>query len=149
MNKIFIVAVLVSAVGFTQIVNAQIRKIPAEVTNAFSEKYEDAKNVEWRDNLSAFVAGFEQDGNKYEAKFNKKGEWLSTEKGLEISDLPGKVNDGFEKSKYSEWEVKSVYEIELPDDVKQYRVRVAKSDIQQKNLLFNEKGRLLKDNLTL
>ena len=46
MNKIFIVAVLVSAVGFTQIVNAQIRKIPAEVTNAFSEKYEDAKNVE-------------------------------------------------------------------------------------------------------
>jgi hypothetical protein len=42
-----------------------------------------------------------------------------------------------------------VYEIELPADVKQYRLRVAKSDIQQKNLLFNEEGKLLKDNLTL
>ncbi|HTN07461.1 PepSY-like domain-containing protein [Agriterribacter sp.] len=149
MKRLFFLAVLISAVSCMQTVNAQIRKIPAEVTNAFSEKYDDAKNVEWRDNLSAFVASFEQDGNKYEAKFNKKGGWLSTEKQLEISDLSRKVNDGFEKSKYSEWEIKSVYEIELPDDVKQYRIRVAKSDIQQKNLLFNEKGKLLKDNLTL
>ena len=149
MKKMFFVTVLLSAVGFTQIVNAQIRKIPAEVTNAFSEKYDNAKNVEWKDNLTAFVASFERKGDKYEAKFNKKGEWQSTEKELEISDLPRKVNDGFEKSKYSEWEVKSVYEIELPDDVMQYQVHVAKSDIQQKNLLFNDKGKLLKDNLTL
>ncbi len=149
MKKIFFFTVLLSAVSFAQIVNAQIRKIPAEVTNAFSEKYDDAKNVEWKDNLSSFIASFEQHGEKYEAKFNKKGKWQSTEMQLEISDLPGMVNDGFEKSKYSEWEVKLVYEIELPDDVKQYRVRVAKSDIQQKNLLFNEKGKLLKDNLTL
>ena len=149
MKKMFFVTVLLSAVSFTQIVNAQIRKIPAEVTNAFSEKYDNAKNVEWKDNLTAFVASFERKGDKYEAKFNKKGEWQSTEKELEISDLPRKVNDGFEKSKYSEWEVKSVYEIELPDDVMQYQVHVAKSDIQQKNLLFNDKGKLLKDNLTL
>ena len=149
MKKMFFVTVLLSAVSFTQIVNAQIRKIPAEVTNAFSEKYDNAKNVEWKDNLTAFVASFERKGDKYEAKFNKKGEWQSTEKELEISDLPRKVNDGFEKSKYSEWEVKSVYEIELPGDVTQYRVHVAKSDIQQKNLLFNDKGKLLKDNHTL
>jgi hypothetical protein len=149
MKKIFIATLLLGAVSFAQTVNAQIRKIPAEVTNAFSEKYDDAKNVEWRDNLTSFVASFEKDGEKYEAKFNKKGAWQSTEKELEISDLPRKVSDGFEKSKYSEWEVKSVYEIELPGDVTQYRVRVAKSDIQQKNLLFNSKGKLLKDNLTL
>ena len=149
MKKMFFVTVLLSAVSFTPIVNAQIRKIPAEVTNAFSEKYDDAENVEWKDNLTAFVASFERKGDKYEAKFNKKGKWQSTEKALEISDLPNKVNDGFEKSKYSEWEVKSVYEIELPGDVTQYRVHVAKSDIQQKNLLFNDKGKLLKDNLTL
>ncbi|HRO47390.1 PepSY-like domain-containing protein [Agriterribacter sp.] len=149
MKKILLLIVLAGAVSFIQTATAQIRKIPAEVTNAFSEKYDDAKNVEWKDNLNAFIASFEEHGEKYEAKFNKKGKWQSTEKQLEISDLPGIVNDGFEKSKYSEWEVKSVYEIELPGDVKQYRVRVAKSDIQQKNLLFNEKGKLLKDNLTL
>ena len=149
MKRIFFLAMLVSAISVMQAANAQIRKIPAEVTNAFAEKYGGAKNVEWKDNLSVFVAGFEQDGEKYEAKFNKKGKWQSTEKQIEISDLPGVVNDGFEKSKYAEWEVRSVYEIELPGDAKQYRLRVAKSDIQQKNLLFNEEGKLLKDNLTL
>ncbi|HRP30372.1 MAG TPA: PepSY-like domain-containing protein [Agriterribacter sp.] len=149
MKKLFFVAVLVSALGFGNTANAQFRKIPAEVTNAFAGKYHDAKNVEWRDNLTAFVAGFEQDGDQFEAKFNTKGGWLSTEKTLEIADLPEKVNDGFEKSKYSEWEVKSVYEIELPDDETQYRLRVAKSGLQQKNLIFSKKGRLLKDNLAL
>ena len=148
MKKICVM-MIVFAAGFAFNTNAQIRKIPAEVTNAFAEKYGDAKNVEWKDNLSVFVAGFEQDGERYEAKFNKKGKWQSTEKPIAINDLPGVVNDGFEKSKYAEWEVRSVYEIELPADVKQYRLRVAKSDIQQKNLLFNEEGKLLKDNLTL
>lgn len=148
MKKIFVLMIVFSS-GLVFYSNAQIRKIPAEVTNAFSEKYEQAKNVEWRDNLSAFVASFELDDEKYEAKFNKKGNWLSTEKELAISDMPDAVNDGVEKSKYSEWEVKAVYEIELPDNAKQYRVHVAKSNIQQKNLLFNEKGKLLKDNLRL
>lgn len=148
MKKIFVLMIVFSS-GLVFYSNAQIRKIPAEVTNAFSEKYEQAKNLEWRDNLSAFVASFELDDEKYEAKFNKKGNWLSTEKELAISDMPDAVNDGVEKSKYSEWEVKAVYEIELPDNAKQYRVHVAKSNIQQKNLLFNEKGKLLKDNLRL
>ncbi|MCO5241460.1 MAG: PepSY-like domain-containing protein [Chitinophagaceae bacterium] len=148
MKKIFVLMIVFSS-GLVFHSNAQIRKIPAEVTNAFSEKYEQAKNVEWRDHLSAFVASFELDDEKYEAKFNKKGNWLSTEMELAISDMPDVVNDGLEKSKYSEWEVRAVYEIELPDNAKQYRVHVAKSNIQQKNLLFNEKGKLLKDNLRL
>lgn len=149
MNKILFAVILLCSLSLTQTANAQFRKIPAEVTNAFSEKYGAADNVEWRDNLSAFVAGFEQDGEKFEARFNKKGEWLSTEKMIAVSDLPLEVNNGFEKSKYSDWDIKHVFEIELPDDVKQYRVRVAKSELHQKNLLFNRKGRLLKDNLTL
>lgn len=140
---------IVLSIGFVLSSTAQIRKIPAEVTNAFSEKYPEARDIEWKDNLSAFVVSFEKDGENLEARFNKKGEWQSTEKLIEADDLPGKVEDGFEKSKYSDWEVKSIYRIELPQDELQYRLRVAKSDIQQRNLLFNEKGRLLKDKITL
>jgi len=148
MKKILVMMIVVS-IGFVFSSTAQIRKIPAEVTNAFSEKYPDAKDVEWKDNLSFFIVAFEKDGENLEARFNKKGEWQSTEKLIEADDLPGKVEDGFEKSKYSDWEVKSVYKIELPKDELQYRLRVAKSDIQQRNLLFNEKGKLLKDKITL
>ena len=148
MKKIFLLALVLSA-GLTYTVNAQIRKLPAEVTNSFSEKYPDAKNVEWKDKLSNFSAGFEWKDGKYEAHFNKKGEWLSTDKEIDINDLPAKVKDGFDKSKYSDWETKNVYRIDMPDDKINYRVHVSKSTIQKKILLFNEKGKLLKDNLTL
>lgn len=140
---------LIIVAGSAYAVHAQIRKIPAEVTNAFSEKYADAKNVEWKDKLSNFVAAFELDGNKYEARFNKKGEWLNTENEQDINDLTDKVKEGLEKSKYADWEIKSLYKIELPEDKIQYRLHVAKTSVQQKNLLFNESGKLLKDNLTL
>ncbi len=148
MKKILVMT-FVLVFGFVFVSPAQVRKIPAAVTNAFSEKYQEAKNVEWKDRLSWFSVIFEMDEVQYEARFNKKGEWQSTEQEIQMDDLSDKVKDGFEKSKYSDWEVRGVYQIEVPDDKMQFRIRVAKSDIQQKNLLFGENGKLLKDNLTL
>ena len=40
--------------GFTA--GAQIRKIPAEVTDSFTDKYPEAKAVEWKDKLTGFSA---------------------------------------------------------------------------------------------
>lgn len=128
---------------------AQLRKIPAAVTDAFKEKYPHASKVEWKDKVSVFTATFEENDVQYQARFNSKGEWVSTEKELEEAELPSTVKDGLDKSKYAEWPVEKTYKIELPDDVIQYRVSVAKSDIQKKNLLFNSEGRLLKDKITL
>lgn len=147
--KKFFFSILIIGAGLVFTANAQIRKIPAEVTNSFSEKYGEAKNVEWKDKLSNFAATFELNGDKYEAKFNKKGEWINTEKELDVNDLPDNVKDGLAKSKYADWELKSLYKIDLPDDKTQYRVHVVKTSVQQKNLLFNSAGKLLKDNLTL
>ncbi|HXB43014.1 MAG TPA: PepSY-like domain-containing protein, partial [Puia sp.] len=94
---------------------AQIRKIPAEVTEALKVKYPDAENVSWKDKLSVFAASFEMNNEKYEARFTDKGEWKSTEKEITENDLPDQVKDGLEKSKYADWEMKYVYFIELPD----------------------------------
>lgn len=148
MKKIFF-SILVIGAGLIFTANAQVRKIPAEVTNAFSEKYADAKNVEWKDKLSAFAANFDFKGDKLVARFNKKGEWLSTEKELTANDLPSAVKDGLSKSKYAEWETKSTYLLEVPGDKKEYRIHVSKSSVQKKILLFDEDGKLLKDNITL
>ncbi len=128
---------------------AQIRKIPAEVTQALKDKYPNADNVSWKDKLTAFAAIFEMNNEKYEARFTDKGVWKSTEKQIEENDLPAEIKDGFGKSKYADWELKNIYLIQLPEDATQYRILVAKSDIQKKNLLFNSDGKLLKDNLTL
>jgi hypothetical protein len=96
-----------------------------------------------------FAAAFDINGEKMEARFNSKGEWQSTEKEIDDNDLPAGVKDGLNKSKYSDWEVKSVVHIDLPDDKVEFRIQVAKSDVQKKNLLFNSEGQLLKDNITL
>lgn len=130
--------------------DAQIRKIPAEVTDAFKEKYPDASSVEWKDKLTNFVAVFKQDGIQYEARFTKKGFWRDTENAIDTDDLPEEVSAGYGKSKYAEeWKIEAAYKIELPDDKVQYRVVARKSDLQKKNILFSSEGRLLKDNMTL
>ena len=128
---------------------SQIRKIPAEVTEAMKEKYPDAENISWKDKLTSFAASFEMNQEKYEARFSDKGEWKSTEKEINETDLKEEIKDGLEKSKYASWTIQNIYSIELPDDVMQYRILVAKNDIQKKNLLFNSDGRLLRDNITI
>lgn len=128
---------------------AQIRKIPSAVTDSFKEKYPDANGVEWRDKVSVFSAVFSRDGVSYEAKYNSKGEWLNTESELAVDDLPSDVREGFEKSKYADWEIEKIHKIQLPGDKVQYRVLVGKTDIQKKNLVYSSQGRLLKDKITL
>jgi hypothetical protein len=129
---------------------AQIRKIPAEVTEAFKEKYPGASQVEWKDKLTNFVAVFQEDGIQYEARFNKKGEWKDTESAIDTDELPEAVNEGYNKSKYAdEWKIEAAYKIVLPNEKVNYRVLARKSDLQKKNILFNSEGRLLKDNMTL
>lgn len=128
---------------------AQIRKIPAEVTNAFSEKYPNAKSVEWRDKLSGFTASFSEDSSNFMASFNNKGEWEYTEEAIDQEELPEAVKDGFDKSRYRDWNIGLVSRIELPEDEVQFKIEVGKGDIKKRNLYFSSEGRMLKDKLTL
>jgi hypothetical protein len=129
---------------------AQIRKIPAEVTESFKEKYPNASQVEWKDKLTNFVAVFQHEGIQYEARFNKKGEWKDTENAIDTDELPEAVNEGYGKSKYADdWKIEAAYKIVLPNEKVNYRVLARKSDLQKKNILFSSEGRLLKDNMTL
>lgn len=132
-----------------QFANAQLRKIPGAVTESFKSKYATASNVEWKDRLSSYVASFEQDGKKYEAYFDDDGTWKHTDIGIDESDLPSAVTDGFQKSKYTDWTVDRVEKIEKNDGGIEYRLHIKKGDIRKKNLLFSSEGRLLKDKITV
>lgn len=130
--------------------NAQIRKIPAPVTTAFTAKYPDATHLEWKDNITNFQATFtSSDNTKCEAKFDSKGKWKSTEQEITETSLPSAIRDGFAKSKFASWKVKDTYILHYPDKAIQYHIVVAKSDIDKKHLLFNSHGKMLKDNFTL
>lgn len=133
-----------------QAMHAQIRKIPAAVTESFKNKYGSATNVEWKDRLTSYVASFESDGKKHEAYFDDDGSWKQTETAIDQAELPAAVREGFEKSKYSsDWQIEYVERIEKNDGNTEYRVQVKKGDIRKKNLLFTSDGKLKKDKITV
>ena len=146
MKKVFLCSLFLSIVFFAE---AQIRKIPADVTDAFAARYPHATRVEWKDKLEYFEATFELNGSSITANFSSKGEWEGSERIVNFDDLPDEVKDGFQKSKYADWQKKSAYELQELGKPLQYRVYVQKSGLQKKNLYFDINGKLLKESMVL
>ena len=125
---------------------AQIRKVPAEVTNAFKAKFSDAQNVAWKDKVTFFEASFTLNNAEMTADFSGKGEWQETDKKINFDALPNAVKDGFKKSKYADWTPGTVTQIEKNDKGIQYKIYAEKSSVVQKKFLyFNEQGQLVRD----
>ena len=124
---------------------AQIRKIPADVTDAFATRYPHATRVEWKDKQHYFEASFVLNGTSINASFSQKGEWEGSEREMEFDQLPHEVKDGFEKSKYANGQKNAVYELQQHGKPLQYRISVQKSGLQKKNLYFDANGKLTKE----
>jgi len=145
MKRRFLLLLFVLVAAIT---HAQIRKIPAEVTDAFAARYPHAEKVSWRDKVSYFEAQFMLNGFEMSAGFNSKGDWQRTERKIKFSDLPDDVEDGFLKSKYADWEKGSVVEVDEESEPVMYRILV-KKNIQKKYLFFTISGKLNREALTL
>ena len=128
---------------------AQLRKIPAAVTEAMKEKYPDATNIAWDDNITNFEASFDLDGHQQKASFTKKGIWKRTERTLTEEELPEVVKEGLSKSKYTDWDVESYKEINDSNGKLQYRLFIKKNTVQKKYLFFNAEGVLTRDAITI
>ncbi|MEI6946271.1 PepSY-like domain-containing protein [Paraflavisolibacter sp. H34] len=128
---------------------AQLRTIPVQVEDAFKQKYPAAENVAFKDNLVNVHISFELSGEKLTATYNNKGMWKETEKEWTFEQLPADVKVGFEKSKYAEWKVTETKVLYRPDGKERFRVKVEKSDLQKRNLMFSAEGRLIQEGATL
>ncbi len=146
MSKKWIVSFVLVLVMFAA--NAQLRKIPAEVTDAFKAKYETATSVSWRDKLSAFQAEFKIGEKEMKAVFSPKGEWLRTETEYDYNSVPLDVKDGFKKSKYADLNVLAVTRIEEKDKT-EFKIVVKKNEFNKKLLVFSKSGQLISDNGSL
>ncbi|MES1214831.1 MAG: PepSY-like domain-containing protein [Bacteroidota bacterium] len=148
MNRKFLsLAIILSIASLTSF--SQIREIPKPVRETFANQYPKAENTDFKDQLVKVDVSFEQDGEKFTASYNNKGDWKGTEKDWTFEELEGNVKDGFEKSKYADWETTETKVLYLPGGGEQYRLRVKKSDVQKKYLYFNKNGRLLREAITL
>ncbi len=130
-------------------VQAQFRKIPAVVTDAFKARFANASAVEWKDKLTAFEADFKTGDKEMKASFSSKGEWLKTETKHTFNSLPNDVKDGFKKSKYANLTVADATQIDDKDKGVLYKVVVKKNEYNKRNLMFSKTGQLVSDNGTL
>ncbi|MGZ5190380.1 MAG: PepSY-like domain-containing protein [Flavisolibacter sp.] len=138
------------AVMIVNVSLAQMRKVPSSITTLFEAQYPTAQEVEYKDILTSYHVVFLLDGLKMIAKYNNKGEWKETEKEWSFENLSPEIQDGFQKSKYAnEWEVKETSIIILPGNAQHYRIKVEKNDLQKKYLFFSDKGRLIRESLTI
>ncbi len=136
---------------FSLLADAQVRRIPAEVTTAFSKQYPQAIQVEYKDQLKGVTVYFLQDSIKMIARYSNDGTWKETEKATGYEEIPSEIHEGFKKSKYAdgEWKVTEAAIIFMPGNTERYRVKIEKNELQKKNLFFEKNGRLVKESLTL
>jgi hypothetical protein len=143
---------LILLAGFTvtnTAVNAQLRKIPSKVTAGFNAKYPGASKVEWRDRVTSVQANFEIHGTRCEASFDRKGHWKRTEMMMAENTLPLAIKDGWKKSKYRSWKIKSAHVVFYAGGKTHYYIVAARNDLRKKELVFNMRGQLLSDNMTI
>jgi hypothetical protein len=147
--KPLITLVLISCLLFSLPGTAQIRKIPATVTEALQVQYPKASSIEWSDKITGYAATFTEGEKKLVAYYKNDATWERTEEEIEWDALPEEVQQAKEKSKYSEWENGVTQKILLPNDKVQYRIQVVKNDLQKKNLYYTPDGKMLKEKITL
>ncbi|MEO8174777.1 MAG: hypothetical protein ABI581_16895 [Sediminibacterium sp.] len=148
MKKISIL--FLSLCFLTGTLQAQFRKVSSEITNAFSAAYPSATNVTWKDNLTNFEAQFDQSGDHSVAKFTTKGVWMETTRDMKFDNLQAAIKDGFNKSKYNDWEKKEIKEQSVKGKETLYRFHVSKQEtVIDKYLYFNAKGQLVRDALKI
>jgi len=146
-RKLLLTGVILFTITFTSF--SQLREIPQAVRETFANQYPKAENTDFKDFLAKVEVNFEMNGEQLVATYTNKGDWRGTEKDYRFDELEEQIKDGFQKSKFAEWDITETKVLYLPGGSEQYRIRVRKSDVQKKYLYFNTKGRLLREAVTL
>jgi hypothetical protein len=128
----------------------QLFAVPDIVKQSFDKQYPDAKDLKWSGGLDNHVVRFTLGERKLKANYTPKGDWVSTEEQVKLETLPEVVQQGFKNSKYKDWTLKDVLTVTKPRiEANEYYIIVQKSVLNKKKLVFDAKGRLYEELLSL
>lgn len=148
-KRILLFLLPLAAVLASVTANAQIREIPAQVKDAFTQQYSSADSVHYEDKLVYVLVHFQRQDSVSTARYTSKGIWQWTETEIPFTSLPENIQDGFNKSKYLGWQVDHSFLVNMPGNLIRYKLQVEKNTVQKRNLFFNNRGRMLSDNITM
>jgi hypothetical protein len=124
---------------------AQAKSTPPAVTSSFSAMFPRAEHVEWMDKLDEYEVFFTADNVKCEAKFERDGKWLSTERQIPVDSIPKQIKDSLGTGLYSTWTVLKAFILVFPGSDPQYRICVSNPAALRKTLSFDQQGKLTKN----
>ena len=109
----------------------------------FKSKHPNAKVDEWFEEEGKIGCYFEQ-GEKYgQAYFTKKGDWVRTEYGLTIEEIPNSINESI-FSNYKGYEIMDASERLSPAGT-QYQVSLYEPESEEDIVvLFDKTGKVLR-----
>lgn len=113
------------------------------VTKAFDEKYPGVGKVEWETKSGYEVADFHLSGNKAEAWFDNKGNWVMTKTEINFGLLPEAVRKSLKSSEYKDWKSTDFDKLERSNTATVYVIEVEQGE-QEFDLYYTEDGILLK-----
>jgi hypothetical protein len=127
----------------------QRKNVPQKVTEAFVQKFPDAKDVKWgKENAKVWEAEFTFDNHKYSANFSIEGTWEETEYVIDESALPEPVRTTL-SNEFADYTVntaevtdtpeKTMFEIILKNGSKKMEVEILKDGTVVKNDSKKEK----------
>lgn len=113
------------------------------VTKAFDEKYPGVGKVEWETKSGYEVADFHLSGNKAEAWFDNKGNWVMTKTEINFGLLPEPVRLSLNGGEYKNWKPTDFDKLERSNAATVYVIEVEQGE-QEVDLYYTEDGVLLK-----
>jgi len=145
-SYIYRIAVLLITVGHSFYVQAQDLKknVPAVVEQSLKTKYPTAHVRNWQVKDGTYCVRASIQGHTYLVSFNQAGQWLSSATKVNWPwHLPAAVKDGFEHSKYGNWNIYSVKKLYKPEG-EYYQITVDDRnqpvDIDHQNLVTERRA---------
>jgi len=106
-----------SALAITFIATAsQMRiskvKVPENILQAFKVKFPDAEDKRWKMKNHIYIVNARKKEGDFKAVFSEDGKWLKTTKDIESANVPSEVKASFENSKFKDWVVQGVKQVD-------------------------------------
>lgn len=112
-------------------------KVPAAVTNAFTQEYSNPTDVDWEKKKKKFEVEFEVDGIDHKALYNADGKLLMTKRDLHEGDLPPAINQKI-AADYNGYTIDDVDEL-IVEGKSYYQVEL-EGTLRDRKLVFGENG---------
>ncbi len=136
---ILLVSVFFTANAQTQI--SDLEKLAPEIKTGFRKKYPSTSEESWTRIDKTILISFKTGTEYYDAFFDEKGAWLSTETSILYDQLPQPVRDSLKSGEFSTWEKGSILKVEYPGAAENYKVYVYSKDWNELEVRFDKSGK--------